>query len=104
MGFQSVGLEFLKLGPKGPKSLVLDPVPKTLGHSLAKYDQRGADAQTYGERTFNMKDETLIVNEQPIYSGEEIRTSSNNMMCIVTYEPLPQEQQEEIDLILQVAN
>jgi hypothetical protein len=42
--------------------------------------------------------------EQPQYSKEELRTSSNNMLCTVTYEPLPQEQQEEVEHILQVAN
>ena len=48
-----------------------------------------------------------VENSQPkevVYSPEELRTSSNNMLCTVVYEPLPQDQQEEVDLILQVAN
>lgn len=34
---------------------------------------------------------------------DEGRTSSNNMLCVVTYEPLPEEIQAEVDKILAVA-
>lgn len=33
----------------------------------------------------------------------ELRTSYNNMLCVVTYEPLPQEVQEEIEQLMAVA-
>lgn len=42
--------------------------------------------------------------EGATYTALELRTSSNNMMCVVTYEPLPKELQEEIEKILKVAN
>jgi hypothetical protein len=51
-----------------------------------------------------MKTENLNQPEQTVYSSEELRTSYNNMLCTVSYEPLPTEQQDEIDQILQVAN
>ena len=35
-----------------------------------------------------------------IYTPEEVRTSSNNMMCVVTYEPLPKDIQKEIEELL----
>jgi hypothetical protein len=35
---------------------------------------------------------------------EQGRTSSNNMLCLVPYEPLPESVQEEIEEILSVAN
>ncbi len=38
-----------------------------------------------------------------IYTPEEVRTSSNNMMCVVTYEPLPKDIQKEIEELLAVA-
>ncbi len=38
-----------------------------------------------------------------IYTPEEVRTSSNNMLCIVTYEPLPENVQKEIEELLAVA-
>jgi hypothetical protein len=38
------------------------------------------------------------------YTQEELRTSSNNMLCTVVYEPLTNEEQEEINQVLQVAN
>ncbi len=33
----------------------------------------------------------------------ELRTSYNNMLCIVTYEPLPKEVQAEIEQLMAVA-
>lgn len=42
--------------------------------------------------------------EEIVYSSEELRTSSNNMLCTVKYEDLTEEQQGEVDQILQVAN
>lgn len=38
------------------------------------------------------------------YTQEELRTSYNNMLCTVVYEPLSTDEQEEINEILQVAN
>lgn len=38
-----------------------------------------------------------------IYTPQEVRTSSNNMMCVVTYEPLPYDLQDEIEVLLAVA-
>ncbi|MBC7740996.1 MAG: hypothetical protein H7061_02285 [Bdellovibrionaceae bacterium] len=40
---------------------------------------------------------------EAVYTPEEVRTSSNNMMCIVTYEPLSDEKQKEIEELLKVA-
>lgn len=51
-----------------------------------------------------METEKKSIAEKVTYSNEELRTSSNNMMCTVTYEPLPQDQQEEVEQILKVAN
>lgn len=39
-----------------------------------------------------------------VYSQEELRTSYNNMLCTVVYEPLTTEEQEEINQVLKVAN
>ena len=39
-----------------------------------------------------------------VHELEEGRTSSNNMLCIVTYEPLPEEVQEQMEKLLAVAN
>jgi hypothetical protein len=38
------------------------------------------------------------------YTQEELRTSYNNMFCTVVYEPMTTEEQEEVNVILQVAN
>lgn len=38
-----------------------------------------------------------------VYTPEVLRSSSNNMMCIVTYEPLPQDLQNEIEELMAVA-
>ena len=37
-----------------------------------------------------------------VYELDEGRTSSNNMLCVVTYEPLPEDVQVEVDQILAV--
>ena len=38
-----------------------------------------------------------------LHTPEELRSSSNNMMCVVTYEPLPKDVQSEIEELLAVA-
>jgi hypothetical protein len=48
-----------------------------------------------------MNDELLSAKTA---SDIELRTSSNNMMCVVTYEPITEEEQSELNEILQVAN
>lgn len=42
--------------------------------------------------------------KEDTYSQEQLRTSTNNMLCTVVYEPFSTEEQEEINQVLQVAN
>lgn len=43
-----------------------------------------------------------ILSSTDTMAETELRTSSNNMLCLVTYEPLPKEEQEEIEQLLAV--
>lgn len=49
-----------------------------------------------------MELQTEVTGE--VHTPQELRTSSNNMLCIVTYEPTTVEEQAEIEELLAVAN
>ena len=52
-------------------------------------------------RKENKMDNQIELNA--VYTPEVVRTSSNNMLCVVTYESLPADEQSEIEVILAVA-
>ena len=51
-----------------------------------------------------MNPTTEVTEQTPVYTPEQLRTSSNNMLCTVVYEPLTTKEQNEVDQILKVAN
>ena len=48
--------------------------------------------------------EKILENELTVHTPEALRTSSNNMLCVVTFEPLSPSEQEEVEALLAVAN
>jgi len=48
--------------------------------------------------------ETIKSTDGTVHTPQELRTSSNNMLCVVTYEPQSDEVQTELEELLAVGN